>query len=173
MGGRLAVQSHPGIGSTFSFALGLPDAPPPEPVAPAAGEPAATPSLHILLAEDNEVNALVMQAVLDASPHTVDVVANGVAAVERFRRGRYGLVLMDLEMPVLGGLDAVRAIRATEAREGRPHTPVYALTAHAFARDVAETRAAGCDGHLVKPISQRDLLAAVAAVARGERPEAL
>jgi signal transduction histidine kinase/ActR/RegA family two-component response regulator len=174
MGSRLEVQSHPGVGSSFSFAVELTVAPAPSLVdAATLGGAAPAPALNILLAEDNEVNALVMQAELESSPHSLDVAPNGAAAVEKFRRGRYGLVLMDLEMPVMGGLEAVRTIRAIEARESRPPTPIYALTAHAFPRDVAETRAAGCDGHLVKPISQRDLLAAIAAVARGQRPHAL
>jgi len=83
---------------------------------------------------------------------------NGAVAVEKFKAGRYDLVLMDMQMPVMDGYTATRIIRDWEAEQGRHRTPIIALTAHALVEDVEKSLAAGCDTHLNKPIKRAKLM---------------
>ncbi len=168
MGGSLEVQSVPGMGSAFSFTIELPIAAPTPPleVEAAPERPPDPLAVRILLAEDNEVNTLVIQAMLKGTPHSIDIAVNGAIAVDMFRTGDYGLLLMDMDMPIMDGLAAVRAIRSRERRERRSRTPILALTANAFAQDAQDSAEAGCDGHLTKPISQKHLWAAIALFGR-------
>jgi signal transduction histidine kinase len=131
-------------------------------VEPVVGEPRAERSLRVLLAEDYEDNRLLILYYLEKTACIVDVAEDGAQAVERFTAGLYDIVLMDVQMPVLDGNAATRAIRAWERDHGRPPTPILALTANAFADDVKESLAAGCNAHLSKPISKAGLLAAIA-----------
>ena len=94
--------------------------------------------------------------------HVVDVAEDGAEALARFRATPYDLVLMDVQMPVLDGNAATRAIREWERAEGRSPTPILALTANAFSEDVQRSLDAGCTAHLSKPISKASLLAAIA-----------
>jgi signal transduction histidine kinase len=119
-------------------------------------------ALRILLAEDFEDNRLLIQYYLESTSCVVDVAEDGVQALERFAAGDYDIVLMDVQMPVLDGNAATRAIRAWERDHARSPTPILALTANAFADDVRESLAAGCNAHLSKPISKSSLLAAIA-----------
>ena len=118
--------------------------------------------LRILLVEDFEDNLLLMLSYLKKMPFDVDVAEDGTFAVEKFKAAKYDLVLMDMQMPVMDGHDATRAIREWERTQGRAPTPILALTAHAFREDVERSLAAGCDGHLTKPISKEHLLEAIA-----------
>jgi signal transduction histidine kinase/CheY-like chemotaxis protein len=118
-------------------------------------------SLSVLVAEDNEINALLIRALLSKLGHRTEGVTGGDAAVETWRKAReagepYDLVLMDLHMPGLDGLAAARQIRELEAGEMR--TPVVALTANAFAEDRDAALTAGMDGFLVKPLDRAQLL---------------
>ncbi|WP_144006659.1 ATP-binding protein, partial [Pelomonas sp. KK5] len=166
MGGRLWLESLPGEGATFFVELPLPvvAAPPAAPEeAPAAAAPPRLPPLNILLCEDTELNVLVFEAMLLPQGHRVDHAENGLVGLHKFRSGRYDLVLMDLQMPGLDGLAATRELRRIEHEDGdRFHTPVIALTANAFESDVQASLEAGCDAHLTKPISQPQLLEALA-----------
>jgi CheY-like chemotaxis protein len=122
--------------------------PPPPPAS-------ASPSLRILLAEDNPVNQRVAQLLLAKLGHQVDSVANGEEAVTAARAGSYDLVLMDVQMPVLDGLAATRRIRSELPALDQPR--IFALTASASVHDQDVCRAAGMDGHLPKPIREADL----------------
>ncbi len=161
MGGRIWVESAPGQGARFHLAMPLPaaTAPPAEPLAAAAPVSALPlPPQTLLLCEDNEVNVMVIEAMLAEQGHRIEVASNGLFGVEMFRRQSYDLVLMDVQMPGMDGHSATRELRRIEAEEGRPRTPVIALTAHAFASDAQASLAAGCDDHLSKPVSQAALL---------------
>jgi CheY-like chemotaxis protein len=111
--------------------------------------------LRILLAEDNVVNQRVASVILGKFGYDADVVGNGREALEAMARASYDLVLMDVQMPELDGLEATRRIRATPARAHRPS--IIAMTANARQEDVQECLAAGMDGVLTKPVSVADL----------------
>jgi len=119
------------------------------------------PPLHILLAEDAEDNRLLIQAYLKQTPHRLDIAENGEIACGKFKVGRYDLVLIDMQMPVMDGYDATRAIREWEVANHRPPTPIIALTAHALQGDAEKSLEAGCTAHLTKPIKKAILLAAI------------
>jgi CheY-like chemotaxis protein len=127
-------------------------------------------ALNILIAEDSSDSRLLIEAYLETSPHRLTFVEDGNAAVERFAAGEFDLVLMDMQMPVMDGLEATRTIRAYE-KEHRSHpATILALTANAGRRDIERCRAAGCTAHLSKPISSQELLDAIAE--HGQRREA-
>jgi len=140
----------------------------------AAAEPVETPaqrhagdSLSILVAEDNEINALLVRALLTKLGHRPTVAGSGNAAIACWLAARaagtpFDRVLMDLHMPGMDGLEAARRIRAMEAEDGAPRTPIIALTANAAAEDREDSLAAGMDGFLVKPLDRERLTAALA-----------
>ena len=121
----------------------------------------AHPPLHILLAEDAEDNRLLIRAYLKQTAHRLDIAENGEVACGKFQTGRYDLVLMDVQMPVMDGYDATRAIREWERAHHRPPTPIIALTAHALIGDEENSLESGCTAHLTKPIKKATLLAAI------------
>jgi signal transduction histidine kinase/CheY-like chemotaxis protein len=114
--------------------------------------------LQVLLAEDNPVNALLAQTVLRREGHRVTHVVDGEQVLELLARGPLpDLIIMDVEMPVLDGLETTRRIRRTELETGAPRLPILALTANAHKEDIAECLDAGMDGHLSKPFDRQDL----------------
>ena len=123
--------------------------------------PAVEGALRILLAEDSEDNRTLVLRYLSGTPHRVDIAGDGEEALEKFTEGVYDLVLMDMQMPVMDGYTAARAIRHWEEARGRQPAPVLALTAHALRDDSAKSLDAGCDDHLTKPIKKHTLLAAI------------
>jgi signal transduction histidine kinase/CheY-like chemotaxis protein/HPt (histidine-containing phosphotransfer) domain-containing protein len=163
MGGAIRVESAPGMGATFSFAVQAPqralERPADTPAPLGGGRPGAR--LSILLAEDNAANVFLIESLLKPSGHVLHTAANGLLALERFRAGRYDIVLTDVQMPGMDGLTLIREIRRLEADESRPRAAVIALTAFAFEADVVRSREAGCDDHLAKPISRAQLLEAI------------
>ncbi|MEK6304121.1 MAG: response regulator [Acidobacteriota bacterium] len=116
--------------------------------------------LRILLAEDNEINQRVAVGILEQEGHSVTVAANGKLALSALERERFDLVLMDVQMPVMTGLEAVAAIREQE-RATRAHIPVIAITAHAMDGDRQRCLDAGMDRYLAKPIRARELLKSI------------
>jgi len=162
MGGTITVASHEGQGSTFIVELPLPrgEAPIEEFVAEEAPD-TDVDSLRILAAEDNPTNQQVLTAVMESLGIDVDIVADGKAAVEAWRDGAYDLILMDIQMPVMDGMDAARAIRAEERGGARRRTPIVALTANALSHQVDEYLAVGMDGHVAKPIEIAKLYEAI------------
>jgi CheY-like chemotaxis protein len=115
-------------------------------------------SLVILVAEDFRDNRVLIEKYLVGAGHTITFADDGQQAVDAFMTGRFDLVLMDVQMPVMDGLEATRTIRAFESREARTPTPIIAVTAHAHAEAIEASRLAGCDEHLSKPVSKRALL---------------
>jgi CheY-like chemotaxis protein/HPt (histidine-containing phosphotransfer) domain-containing protein len=166
MGGAIKVKSEPGCGTTFTFSLKLEprgEAPAlPRVKPPPAILAGTTSSLHILVAEDSEDNQILMSAFLTKSPHRVSFANNGWEAVHAFLSHRFDLVIMDVQMPVMDGLEATRRIRELEAERGLSRIPILAMTASALAHDREATAAAGCDRHLTKPLTRERLLASLA-----------
>jgi signal transduction histidine kinase/CheY-like chemotaxis protein/HPt (histidine-containing phosphotransfer) domain-containing protein len=139
--------------------------------APAADDAAAVRHerpLRVLVAEDNQVNQTVATMMLAKLGHRADVAANGAEALEAVRRAHYDVVLMDVQMPVLDGLDATRRIRAEVPAGRQPY--VIALTASALIEDRAACEAAGMDDYLTKPVRPADLAAALGAVSGATAP---
>jgi PAS domain S-box-containing protein len=118
-------------------------------------------SLRVLLAEDNPVNQTLATRILEKLGHKVQVASNGKEAVERAQAGELDLVLMDVQMPEMDGLEATAAIRAAEAGTGK-HVPIVAMTAHAMKGDKERCLSSGMDGYLSKPIRVDDLKQAIA-----------
>ena len=160
MGGQLGVDSVPGQGSTFHFTLKLGAAqatlaqPPAIPVA-APTRPAR--ALHVLLAEDHPVNQLLVTTLLQTWGHTVTLAENGQIAVDLFPTAQWDLVLMDVQMPVMDGLQATALIRTQES--GPHRVPIIALTAHAMGTDRLEYLQSGMNDCLSKPINATALRA--------------
>ena len=118
--------------------------------------------LRVLMAEDHEVNQKVVELLL--APYDLDLTCceNGLLAVEAFKIQSFDMVLMDLQMPVMDGLTAMREIRALEHSQKRDRIPIFALTANALPEHMESTRLAGADGHLTKPVNGVQLIDAVA-----------
>ena len=138
------------------------------PPLPAGTEPAATDPepvpdrpLRVLAAEDNTTNRLVLEAMVGILGFDMDIVGDGQAAVEAWRMGDYDVILMDIQMPVMDGIEATRRIRAEEGRTGRPRTAIVAVSAKAKNHQVEEYLAAGMDRHVAKPIELARLHGAI------------
>ena len=124
----------------------------------ASTTPTELKALRILLAEDSTDNQVLIRSYLKQTPYHLDIADHGAIALERFKIGDYDLILMDLQMPVMDGYEATRAIRAWEREYDLPPTQVIALTALALKEDVVKLFDAGCDAHMTKPIKKHTLL---------------
>jgi len=159
MGGELQVESVPGHGSLFTFDLSL------APGAAASGEaPAdetAPRSLRVLAAEDNETNRLILRAFLEPLDVDLTLAVDGREAVEGFGAMAFDLVLMDIQMPNMNGVDATLAIRRLEAERGTPRTPILAVSANVMSQQVEAYLAAGMDAVLAKPLEAATLYLAM------------
>lgn len=130
----------------------------------------------ILIVDDSRDNRLLVKTYLRGSAFTVEEAEDGLAALIKFRSGRYAAVIMDLQMPRMDGYEATRAIRVWEARTRAGRTPVLALSASVFPEDVSRSLTAGCDEHLGKPVKKATLVSALSRLcglpATNEKPEA-
>lgn len=163
MGGTLAVQSAEGEGAVFFFTLILPKSSE-EPLnkeTPQNVFDTSLPPLKLLLVDDIEPNRTVIHKFLRQSPVTIVDAGNGREAVEHHARSRFDLILMDVEMPVMSGLEATRIIRAREQDMNLPPTPLIILSAHAFGEQRKQCFEAGCNDLLVKPIRKKAFLNAI------------
>jgi CheY-like chemotaxis protein len=160
MGGRIVVQSAPGEGSVFSFTIDCPVL--------TAGDESAAPGgtntradakagrLSILLAEDNRVNQLLMVRLLEGQGHHVTVAGDGRVALDEVARYRYDVILMDVQMPEMDGLEATRILRERGVR-----TPIIAMTAHAMQGDRDKCLKAGMSAYVSKPIQPEEVFEAI------------
>lgn len=170
MGGTMSFTSTLGQGTTFTIRLPFEQCKRseiPQAVRVDAVDVDAVRGLHVLLVEDNELNAEIAQFTLDRAGAIVTHVKDGESAVETFAASaphEYDVVLMDIMMPGIDGLEATRQIRALE-REDAATTPIIAVSANAFAEDRRLSREAGMDAHLSKPVSSRELVEALAHIA--------
>ncbi len=121
-----------------------------------------TRPLHLLLADDSPDNRMLIRAYLKKTPYSLDEAENGKVALDRFIRGKYDVVLMDIQMPILDGYSAVRMIREWEHGHRHKRTPIIALTASALDDAVRRAHDAGCDMHVSKPVKKATLLEAIA-----------
>jgi PAS domain S-box-containing protein len=165
MGGEISAESELGKGSTFNFTARVTLATDangarlrPTPTAPAA----QGRSLRVLVAEDNQTNQVVIRAMVTKLGHRADLVANGLEAVDAVRRRPYALVLMDVMMPEMDGLEATRLIRALPEPLGS--IPIFGLTAHAAAAEHAACLAAGMNRVITKPVTINALAEPIAEI---------
>jgi signal transduction histidine kinase/CheY-like chemotaxis protein len=165
MGGSIDVVSEPGAGTAFHLHIPLErpqDQTRPQPAEAARQAPAPqTEHLRLLLAEDEEVSRLSAQVMLTRLGYEVVTAPDGQAAVEAYRQGKFHCVLMDIQMPLMNGVEATQAIRALEKAEGRPHTRIVALTAYAMPGDREHFLASGMDDYVTKPVQPEALLMAL------------
>ena len=175
MGGDVDLNSRPGAGTLVRVTL---------PVAPGASRPAVRPAtapgpadgtglggVRVLAADDNRTNRLVLQAMLHSLGTEATIVETGEAAVEACADTRFDVLLLDISMPGLDGIETLAALRAQEARAGLPPTPALAVTANAMKHQIALYLGQGFAGHIAKPIRSADLAAAITtALAKAAAP---
>lgn len=168
MGGKIGVESIPGTGSTFWIRLPvtLTDAKKDE--ATTSDDHDSVPQMRILVVEDNAINRQVAEAMLAREGHIVACATNGQEGIDMARDGDYDLILMDISMPVMDGLEATRHIRKSKGKSAS--VPVIALSANVLPQDKDRFLAAGMDAFLGKPLRQEDLRAALAAL-QIDRPD--
>lgn len=170
MGGRIWLESQPGAGSTFSFTARFGYAAEgsfQQSLSSLAQGASIVEGLRILLAEDHVVNQKVALHFLQKRKHQVDIAPDGAAALAMFDANEYDVILMDVQMPNLDGLEATRAIRKRESDSGRPRTPIIGLTASAMREDKARCLEAGMDAYLAKPVKPEEMFAAITRVTQG------
>jgi CheY-like chemotaxis protein len=183
MGGVIAVDSTPQLGTTICVTLPLPAAPrtAPRPAVPHraarsgaadTGAPDATAraqapdlgGLRVLAADDNATNRLILNAMLSRMGIEAVVTEDGLRAVEAYVPGRFDLLLLDISMPEMDGLSALEALRAADAAAGLPPAPAIAITANAMSHQIAQYLDEGFNAHVGKPFRREELEAAIRTV---------
>jgi CheY-like chemotaxis protein len=156
MDATIDADSRPGEGSTFTFAARFPVID----EAPDEADPGR--AYRVLVVDDNATNRQVLELILESAGVEHASVENGLEAVEAVETGGFDAVLMDIQMPVMDGLEATRRVRAWEAATGRPRMPIHIVSANCLPEHVTAGEAAGADSHVGKPVSAAKVLAALA-----------
>lgn len=176
MGGSIDLETDEGVGSVFSFTVEFgvsrDEVLTPEPGPSEGGHHTELPPLRVLVAEDNVVNRMLTVHILEQEGHAVEVAQTGLGVLETLGENCFDVILMDLEMPELGGVETTMRIRQKERQTGE-HVPIVALTAHALPGDRKRSLDAGMDGYIAKPIRRGSLLNAIAEVVPSEVVERL
>lgn len=161
LGGDITAESRPGEGSVFhavitaqALGAGMENSAPAAPV-----DNSGLRGGRVLVVEDNAVNRMVVEALCKPAELDLIMAVNGAEAVEAWRSGAFDAILMDIQMPVMDGIEATKRIRAIEAETGRARTPIIALTADAMRHQIALHIASGMDAHILKPVQASDLFA--------------
>ncbi len=172
MGGSIWVESEKGKGSNFCFAIPyqLGSRPEDTPVIPPQADKNVT-QLRVLIVEDDPINQLVLQRMLSDKGHIISTANNGLEALDCYKRGKYDLILMDIQMPQMDGVEATRRIREAEKQNNLKHTPIIVLTAYALKGDRDKYLSLGMDGYVAKPIQMEELFQTIATVSgRSNKP---
>lgn len=176
MGGEIVIDSMLGKGSDFSVYLTLPIAEASE-VEEGQEEDQEIDftfeGCHILMAEDNEINAEIAVSILESEGATVEVAVNGKEAVDKYAAsspGTYNFILMDIQMPVMNGRDAAKAIRSMDREEAK-RIPIFALSADAFVEDQRLSAMSGMNGHFTKPIDFEDMRMQIGRILKGRKKQ--
>ncbi|AGW14879.1 PAS domain S-box protein [Megalodesulfovibrio gigas] len=161
MGGNIAIESEPGVGTSFYFCVTFGAASCPIGTDPAPLQK-TTPRSSILLVEDDPTNRYTIQRLTERLGYIVQAVADGRQALDFLKTSPVDLILMDIQMPVMDGVEATRRIRAGEAGQDKAGVPIIALTAYAMTGDKERFLDAGMDGYLAKPVELETLQEAIA-----------
>src|SRR5271156_648392 len=170
MGGVMEASSRLGVGSVFTLTLPLTQVAAVDPHDEAAPEPETledAAELRVLAAEDNPTNQLVLKTLLAPAGIEPVLVGDGRQALEAWETQAWDIILMDIQMPEMNGVEATMAIRRREAESGRARTPIVAVTANAMTHQLAEYMAAGMDGVVAKPVEITDLFSVMETVLAG------
>ncbi|MDD7971577.1 hybrid sensor histidine kinase/response regulator [Roseinatronobacter alkalisoli] len=172
MEGTITLDSSEKQGTKITINLPLPVATAeqadvkyrPPPSRGASSEKSVLPPLSILVADDNRTNQMILGIMLGQLGAEAVMADDGLAALEKFKQGRFDVLVLDISMPGMDGVTLLNAIRTEESLRGLPHTPALAFTANAMSHQIAGYRAAGFDDCLTKPLRREDLLAALTRV---------
>ncbi|MGE5415366.1 MAG: response regulator [Acidobacteriota bacterium] len=172
MNGTIGVESNKGQGSHFYFIVEfeIAEAVQTESIISDAMAASKTRPLVVLLVEDDQVSRMIAKRILQNNGHEVETAVNGQDAVGKFDSREFDLILMDVQMPVMGGVEATGLIRQKEMVAGK-HTPIIALTAHALEGDKDRFLSAGMDGYVTKPINNEDLFKVISDLTSQEKTQ--
>lgn len=161
MGGKITVESKQGIGTTFDIAIPLKIAAKPkkENEVSVVGDKYNFSKISTLVVEDSNINVMYVEKILRDTKINIFTAEDGISAVEKFREGQFDIVLMDIQLPNMNGLEAIKRIRDIEKnRNQMMKTPIVAVSAYALKEDTEKALSAGADDYLVKPFSKIELL---------------